>query len=91
MPGRVPAQVIKERAEALRKLSAAKKETFFRGFICRELDVLIQEQGKDGMMKGLSRNYIPVSIAGCSASINSEVRVRVTGVGRESVRGEAKA
>lgn len=89
MPGRVPATVIKERAEALRNLSTAKKQTFFRSFFGRELQVLIQEQGKDGTMKGLSRNYIPVSLAGCSAPLNSEVRVRVTGLEGESVRGEA--
>lgn len=89
MPGRVPAPVIKERAEALRMLSAKKKERFFRGFIGRELEVLLQEQGKDETMRGLSRNYIPVSVAGCSAPVNSEVRVTVTGVEGESVMAEA--
>jgi len=89
MPGRVPAPVVKERAEALRKLSAAKKESFFKGFIGRELKVLIQEQGTDGTMKGLSRNYIPVSVTRCSAPVNSEIQVRVTGVEGEAVRGEA--
>jgi len=89
MPGRVPAREIKERAEALRTLSALKKKSYFERFLGKELDVLIQEQGKDGALKGLSRNYIPVSIAGCSSvSLNSEVRVRVTGVEREAVRGE---
>jgi len=91
MPGRVPAHVIKERAEALRNLSAKKKECFLKGFVGRELDVLIQENGKDGVMKGLSRNYIPVSVEDCSATVNSEVRVRVTGVEGDSVRGEAAA
>jgi len=88
MPGKVPAAVIKERAEALRNLSTAKKQAFFRRFVGGELNVLIQEQGQDGAMKGLSRNYIPVSVAGCSAPVNSELRVRVTGVEGESVRGE---
>lgn len=88
MPDRVPAAVIKERAEALRNLSTAKKQAFFRRFVGNELKVLIQEQGKGEAMKGLSRNYIPVSVAGCSAPVNSELRVRVTGVEGESVRGE---
>jgi threonylcarbamoyladenosine tRNA methylthiotransferase MtaB len=91
MPGRVPAPVIKQRAEALRTLSARKKKGFFEKFLGRELDVLVQEKAKNGALKGLSRNYIPVSMTGCSASVNSEVRVRVTGVEGESVRGEAVA
>lgn len=89
MPGRVPAIVVRERAEALRKLSAAKKRSFFERFVGGELEVLIQEKGKDGSLKGLSRNYIPVSVTGCPALVNSEVRVRVTEVEGDSVRGQA--
>jgi threonylcarbamoyladenosine tRNA methylthiotransferase MtaB len=87
MPGRVPANVIKERAEALRTLSAQKKKSFFEGFLGKELDVLLLDEEKDGVLKGLSRNYIPVSIPGGTGPVNDEVRVRVTGVEKDCVRG----
>lgn len=78
MAGKVPAGVIKERAEVLRRLSEEKKKRFFEGFLGKELDVLIQEDGKNGTLKGLSRNYIPVALPAGSAKLNSEIRVRIT-------------
>ncbi|MEA5115098.1 MAG: tRNA (N(6)-L-threonylcarbamoyladenosine(37)-C(2))-methylthiotransferase MtaB [Geobacteraceae bacterium] len=87
MPGQVPANVIKERAEALRRLSEEKKRKFFEGFLGRELDVLIQEKGKNDTLKGLSRNYIPVALPEGSAALNSEVKVKITEVEKDFVRG----
>jgi threonylcarbamoyladenosine tRNA methylthiotransferase MtaB len=87
MPGRVPATIVKERAEALRTLSAAKKKCFFEGFLGKELDVLLLDEEKDGALRGLSRNYIPVSIPGVAGQVNSEVKVRVTMVEKDFVRG----
>lgn len=87
MPGRVPAKVVKERAEALRTLSAAKKKSFFEGFLGKELNVLLLDEEQDGALRGLSRNYIPVSIPGGTEQINSEVRVKVTKVEKDFVRG----
>ncbi len=88
MPGRVPAQVIKQRAEALRTLSSRKKKAYAESFLGKELQVLIQEKRKDGNRQGLSRNYLSVSIPDCSAPVNSEVRVRVTAATLELVTGE---
>jgi threonylcarbamoyladenosine tRNA methylthiotransferase MtaB len=87
MPGRVPSHVIKERAEALRNLSAEKKKRFFEGFLGKELDVLLLEQKEHGVLKGLSRNYIPVSIPCDAARINDETKVRVTEVEKDFVWG----
>ncbi len=88
MPGKVPVGVIKQRAEALRRLSEEKKRKFFEGFLGAELDVLIQEEGKNGALKGLSRNYIPVTLQSMEgAELNTEVRVKITGVERDFVRG----
>lgn len=89
MPGRVSAQVIKERAEALRTLSEAKKTRFFEGFLGTELDVLLVEEEKNGALKGLSRNYIPVSIPGGTAQVNTEVRVKVSEMKKGYVLGTA--
>jgi threonylcarbamoyladenosine tRNA methylthiotransferase MtaB len=88
MSGQVKGSVIKERAKILRNLSDLKRETYYKSFEGRELQVLVQSKEADGSFKGLSRNYIPVSISGAGCSINSEVKVRLRKVGKNSVRGD---
>ncbi|HEY6872047.1 MAG TPA: tRNA (N(6)-L-threonylcarbamoyladenosine(37)-C(2))-methylthiotransferase MtaB [Geobacteraceae bacterium] len=88
MPGQVNGTVIRSRAQMLRRLSDRKKRAYYQGFLGRELQVLVQGREPDGLLKGLSRTYIPVLLAGDDSLINTEVTVRVTEVARESVRGE---
>jgi threonylcarbamoyladenosine tRNA methylthiotransferase MtaB len=88
MPGPVNGAVIRSRVQALRRLSDRKKRTFYQRFLGSELQVLVQGREPDGLLKGLSRNYIPVCLPGDDALVNSEVTVRVTEAARESVRGE---
>jgi len=89
MPDPVPAAVVKKRAEALRILSSRKKRTYFESFLGREVQVLIQEKRKGGNLKGLSRNYLSVAIPGHTAPVNTEVTVRITGIGKDQVIGVA--
>jgi threonylcarbamoyladenosine tRNA methylthiotransferase MtaB len=88
MPGQVPGGVIRERAAALRRLSEQKKRAYHERFVGRELEVLVQERKEGGMVKGLSRNYIPVMLPGDDNLINSEITVRITGTGKDLLRGE---
>jgi threonylcarbamoyladenosine tRNA methylthiotransferase MtaB len=88
MSGQVKGSVIKERAKILRNLSDLKRETYYKSFEGRELQVLVQSREANGSFKGLSRNYITVSISGTGCSINSEVEVRVRKVSKNSVRGD---
>ena len=88
MANQLHSSVIKERAKALRKLSEQKKRAYYRGFIGRDVAVLVQNRDENGLLKGLSRNYLPVFLEGEDALINSELLVRITGVVREEVRGE---
>ncbi len=85
MAGPVPSSVLRERAKELRKLSDRKKSEFYQRFLGRELQVLVQRGEKNGLLTGLSRNYIPVLLRGTAALINSEVTVRVTGVARDNL------
>ena len=89
MPSQVPGGVIRERAAALRRLSERKKRAYHERFVGRELEVLVQERKEGGMVKGLSRNYIPVMLPGDDNLINSEISVRITGTGKELLRGES--
>jgi threonylcarbamoyladenosine tRNA methylthiotransferase MtaB len=88
MPNQVPGGVVKERAAALRRLSAQKKRAYYRRFVGSELRVLVQEKVADGVVKGLSRNYIPVVFPGGEDLINTEIAVRITAAEQECLRGE---
>ncbi len=89
MPGQVPGSVIRERAAALRRLSEQKKRAYHERFVGRKLNVLVQESLEGAMVKGLSRNYIPVVLPGGDNLINSEISVRISGTGKDLVKGES--
>jgi threonylcarbamoyladenosine tRNA methylthiotransferase MtaB len=90
MQDRVRGSVIKERVKTLRNLSVEKKEIYFKKFLGKELDVLVQENMPGDSCKGLSRNYIPVNLNGTECSINSEVRARVRETGQDCVYCEVE-
>ncbi|HBG07727.1 MAG: tRNA (N(6)-L-threonylcarbamoyladenosine(37)-C(2))-methylthiotransferase MtaB [Geobacteraceae bacterium GWC2_58_44] len=77
MTPQLHSRLVKERAEALRMLSEAKKTAYAAGFVGRELQVLVQKDA--GGRKGLSRNYLPVLIEGGDGLFNCEVTVLITG------------
>jgi threonylcarbamoyladenosine tRNA methylthiotransferase MtaB len=88
MDGHIHSSVIKERAKALRKLSEEKKKAYYRSFIGKELQVLVQTRDESGLLKGLSRNYVPVFLEGDDSLLKAEQWVRITGVEREKVTGK---
>lgn len=90
MPDHVHPAVIRERAKALRRLSELKRRAYYRNFLGKKLLVLVQGKSEEGMLTGLSRNYIPVVLAGDEALINTEVAVEVTEVVREKVVGRVR-
>ncbi len=87
MTGQVPPQVTKERAQALRRLSDQKKKAYYGAFAGNRLQVLVQDRGDDGRWRGISRNYIPVTLDGWDGETNCEVTATVTSVGRSGVTG----
>lgn len=87
MAGQVDGRTVRERAETLRKLSERKRGEFFGRFAGRELPVLVQYRREDGLLAGLSRNYIPVAFAGDDRHVNTEVAVRITEATAEGARG----
>jgi threonylcarbamoyladenosine tRNA methylthiotransferase MtaB len=87
MPDQVRNEEIKRRAGLLRLLSDRKREAYHERFVGRELRVLIQEEADDGMVKGLSRNYIPVLLPGDRSLINLELNVRIVGSGKKRMTG----
>lgn len=78
MDGHLPSRVVTERAQTLRRVGESKRSAYLRGFVGRELDVLVLKQKSGGILSGLSRNYLTVCCNGQADLVNTEVRVHVT-------------
>jgi threonylcarbamoyladenosine tRNA methylthiotransferase MtaB len=87
LPGRVSGPAKSSRGERLRILGQRKRRAFAERFLGKTLQVLVEDRRDrgTGMLKGFSRNYIPVLIEkGDSSLVNREIDVVVieTGDGR---------
>ena len=80
---------MKSRGNFLRLLGSEKRRVFYKSYLNKKLRVLIEsrrEKNRD-LLKGFSRNYIPVLVDGGNEFINKEVPVRIISVDGETVRG----
>jgi threonylcarbamoyladenosine tRNA methylthiotransferase MtaB len=79
-PDKIPPDVIKERCEKMRCLGQVKRLHFYRSFIGKEIEILVEStrHATTGLLKGLSSNYIPVLIDADDDQINKLVTVRLT-------------
>lgn len=88
MPGQMPPQVIKERAEQLRKIASEKKRRFLAHQVGAELQALVQGFNDDSRTcNGITRNYVTVTFAGTREMINSEHTVKVVSFTGDQVTG----
>lgn len=83
---------IRQRAMRMRELGKEKRRSFYGRFLHQTLDVLIEERREkgSGRWRGLSRNYIPVSLSdGKQLNLfNQEWKVVVTGGNDQGVLGQ---
>jgi threonylcarbamoyladenosine tRNA methylthiotransferase MtaB len=73
LPGHVQSEIIKERSQRLRELSASKRVEFARRFVGREVDVLFEQQDDNGLWTGLTGNYLRVGVVS-SEPIRNRIR-----------------
>jgi threonylcarbamoyladenosine tRNA methylthiotransferase MtaB len=59
-PDQVTGDVSKARAERLRQLAADKYRSFAKSFIDEEVEVVVESGVKEGLFKGVSRNYLDI-------------------------------
>ncbi|MCD6353421.1 MAG: tRNA (N(6)-L-threonylcarbamoyladenosine(37)-C(2))-methylthiotransferase MtaB [Proteobacteria bacterium] len=86
---RIAGNTVKSRGSLLRILGSEKRRAFYKSYLNKKLRVLIEsrrEKNRD-LLKGFSRNYIPVLVDGGNEFINKEVTVRIIAVDGETVRG----
>ena len=78
MKDQVPPQVKKERAAALRALGKTKKENFYRKFIGKTLDAIVESKSNC-----TTENYINVKLIEGHISTGTEVKVKIEDVKNE--------
>jgi len=88
MTGQVSGTVIKQRATRLRELGAIKHGEFAQQFVGSELELVIEgvEEGKGS--RGVSQNYLTVSVATSSVGRGGMQRVKVTGFDNGNLMGK---
>ncbi len=77
LPDRTPPAERKERSRRARDLGASKKREFYRSQVGSRASVLVEGEaaGEPGWLKGYSRNYLPVTLAGPPDLVRREVPV----------------
>lgn len=63
LPGRVPAETIKQRSEILRQLSAEKRRRFYQTYIGQTVSVLFEQRERNGLFTGYTGNYMKVGVS----------------------------
>jgi threonylcarbamoyladenosine tRNA methylthiotransferase MtaB len=88
--GQIPDKIKKERTALLREESLRKRQRFYSLFLRQPLQVLLEAKRDrmSGLLKGFSRNYIPVLVAGGRELIGQEITVMVAEVKESGVYGE---
>ncbi len=91
MPDQVDAQVKKQRGSALRALGEEKVSAFQKRFLGQTLPVLFEGRRGNGLLNGLTDNYIRVMAPGPDAACDQVVDVRLDCVEDGEVMGQIVA
>lgn len=84
LPGRVTGEMSERRSRQLIKLSERKRLLFMRSNTGERHQVLFEQRGADGMVTGLTGNYIRVMVPGESELEGSVMPVRLTSLRDDS-------
>ncbi|MBI5233043.1 MAG: tRNA (N(6)-L-threonylcarbamoyladenosine(37)-C(2))-methylthiotransferase MtaB [Deltaproteobacteria bacterium] len=89
MTGHVQSSIIKKRAGDLKKLDTQKRREFYGSFLGKRLSIVIEStrDERTGLLKGKSKNYIPVTLDGGDSLLGTLQDVLVKQTGAEAVTG----
>jgi threonylcarbamoyladenosine tRNA methylthiotransferase MtaB len=84
-PQQVDSKTIKARCEKMRTLGNQKKQAFYKKFIGKTVEILIESKRDEltGFLKGITSNYIPVRINGSDNCVNTVVPARIDRIERD--------
>ena len=88
-PNQIPPQIKKARAGSALEVSRAKSKIFSERLIGREVEI-IAETSEDGLVDGLTKNYVRVYNADEKISLGEVIKVRVEKLFKDGVFGSAK-
>ncbi len=90
LPNQVKPEIIHKRAELLRKLGQKKRMEFYNRFLNKEVEVLIETKRdpKTGLLKGISRNYIPVLFEGSDDLQRRCLKIKICDIQGKEIFGE---
>lgn len=85
-PDKVPKKTIKARCESMRRLGNEKKYDFYKKFIGKTVEVLIEgkRDKSTGQLKGITSNYIPVHVVGEDDIFNTLVQVNIEKINKNN-------
>jgi threonylcarbamoyladenosine tRNA methylthiotransferase MtaB len=83
-------QAKKERVQVLRHLSREKRKAFYSRFIGEPLTLLIEHRRAEGMLRGISRNYIFCLVEGGDELMGHEVEAALLDVQGERGIGKVR-
>lgn len=87
-PNQVPTRVKEDRAHRMSELASDLSLAFHRRFLGRQVEVLVEEEGNpEGVLEGLTDNYIRVRFPGPGDIKNTLTGVRITDVDSEGAEG----
>jgi threonylcarbamoyladenosine tRNA methylthiotransferase MtaB len=88
MPDAFPPQEIRQRAALARQTADRAVESFARGFLGREMDVLWEADTRCGLRHGLTGNFLRVRVQSDSIRPNTFSRVKLIDVDRGEIVGD---
>ena len=91
MTGQVGERTKKERVQVLRDLSKEKRRAFYSRFIDEPLTLLIEHRRVQGMLRGISRNYIFCLVEGGDELMGREVEAVLLEVQGERALGRVQS
>jgi threonylcarbamoyladenosine tRNA methylthiotransferase MtaB len=86
--GKVKPEIKASRSNRLRRLGSAKKQEHLRKFIGRELDVIVENHIEEGMLTGVSSNYIKVKFRGDSVLQKKHLTLNINKAERDMLLGD---
>jgi len=89
-PDKIPSKIITARCRDMRELGKVKRQEFYKKFIGKSLEVLVESRRdkSTGLLKSISSNYIPVLLTGKDDLKNRLVNVRIEEInGKNTVFG----
>lgn len=80
--GKVPAEVIKERADKLKAIDSQLRARYLESYIAKDVKVIVERtrHKQSNLLKGVSANYIPVLFEGSDDLKNNVVTVNLKSI-----------